>query len=78
MTFIGVAWNGSRDAMQAFVERHGLTFPNIVDPSGEVFARYGVPSQPAWVFIDADGGSTRVQGSLDDQELIAYIDAIVT
>lgn len=77
MTFIGVAWNGSREAMQAFVERHGLSFPNIVDPGGEVFARYGVPSQPAWVFIDADGGATRVQGSLDDQELVAYIDAIV-
>lgn len=63
--------------MQAFVERHGLTFPNIVDPSGEVFARYGVPSQPAWVFIDAEGRITRVQGRLDDQGLRANIDAIV-
>lgn len=78
MTFIGVAWNGSRDAMQAFVERHDLTFPNVVDPGGELFARYGVPSQPAWVFIDGDGETTRVQGSLDDRELTAYIDAIVT
>lgn len=78
MTFLGVAWNGSREAMQAFVERHGLTFPSLVDVAGGVFGRFGVPFQPAWVFIDERGTATRVQGSLDEESLQTYIDELVT
>lgn len=78
MTFLGVAWNGSREAMQAFVERHGLTFPSLVDVAGDVFGRFGVPFQPAWVFIDERGTATRIQGSLDEESLQTYIDELVT
>lgn len=76
MTFLGVAWNGSRQAMQDFVDRHGLTFPSLVDVSGDVFGRYDVPQQPAWVFIDDSGVATRVLGSLGASELQGYIDEL--
>lgn len=77
VTFLGVAWNGSREAMQDFVERHGLSFQSLVDVGGEVFGRYGVPYQPAWVFIDERGTATRVQGRLDEEALRTYIDDLV-
>lgn len=77
MTFLGVAWNGSREAMQDFVDRHGLSFPSLVDVSGEVFGRYGVPYQPAWMFIDDRGAGTRVLGSLDSSSLQKYLDDLV-
>lgn len=78
VTFLGVAWNGSRQSMQGFVDRHGLTFPSLIDLEGEIFGRYGVPFQPAWVFIDARGTATRVQGSLDAESLQSYIDELIT
>ncbi len=59
--------------MQSFVDRHGLTFPNLNDEPGDVFGRFGVPGQPAWVFIDADGQATRRVGALSDDELDAAL-----
>jgi hypothetical protein len=63
--------------MRAFVERHELTFPSVVDRPGEIFAEYGVPYQPAWVFLASDGTLTRFQGSLDAEALKSYLDALV-
>ena len=60
-----------------FIDRHGLSFPSMDDRTGAVFARYGVPFQPAWVFIDGSGERTRVQGSLDAESLIPYVEQIV-
>jgi len=67
--FYGVAWNGSTEYMLEFIDRHGITFPSLLDIAGDVFARYEVPYQPAWVFIDAGGAVTKVQGSLDRDSL---------
>ena len=65
----GVAWNGSGGDMQDFVNENGLSFTNINDSSGEVFARFNVPYQPAWVFIAKDGTVTTRIGVLSDLEL---------
>jgi peroxiredoxin len=63
--------------MLDFIGRHGLTFPSLRDNSGDVFARYDVPFQPAWVFIAADGDVTKVQGSLDAESLVPFIDDLL-
>lgn len=55
--------------MNAFIERHGLTFSSVNDGPGDVFARFGVSGQPAWVFVDAAGGTKRVLGSLSGSQL---------
>ena len=55
--------------MQDFVNENGLSFTNINDSSGEVFARFNVPYQPAWVFIDKDGTVTTRIGVISDEEL---------
>lgn len=55
--------------MEAFVDRHGLTFPNVNDEPGSVFGRFGVPGQPAWVFVAQDGTVTRRLGALDEAAL---------
>ena len=70
-----MAWFGSDDAMQGFVERHGLSFPNLNDEPGEVFARFGVPSQPAWAFIAADATVTVRVGVLGEADLSAALAA---
>ncbi len=51
--------------MQDFVQRHGITFPNVIDGNGDLFARFSVPVQPAWVFVAADGTADTNLGALD-------------
>jgi hypothetical protein len=71
-----VAWAGSVDAMNAFIERHALSFPSVNDQVGDVFASFGVSGQPAWVFLDDAGQATRVLGSLSADQLDEAIAAI--
>jgi hypothetical protein len=73
---IGIAWSGDDAAYAAFVDRHGLTFPNAVDDSGDVFAAFGVTGQPAWVFVSSDGSLDVEPGALDADELAARLAAL--
>jgi peroxiredoxin len=64
-----VAWYGSDDDFGAFVDEYGLTFTQLSDPDGEVFARFGVASQPAVAIVDAAGAVTVLRGATDGDEL---------
>lgn len=59
--------------MLDFVDRHSLSFPQVDDRPGEIFNRFGVPYQPAWVFLGADGKVIRIQGSLAGNEIADYV-----
>jgi peroxiredoxin len=69
VAFVGVAWQGSVERMQGFIDEHGLTFPTINDDPAVIFERFEVPYQPAWVFVAADGTLRQVLGSLEGAEL---------
>lgn len=71
MTIVGIGWNGSDEEIDGFVSRHGLTFTNVRDADGGIFASFGVGGQPAWVFQDASGDREIVLGALDDAGLSA-------
>ena len=66
---LGVAWTGSEESYQGFVDQHGLTFPQINDDPGEVFARFDVAFQPALVIVKADGSLETVAGAVDESLL---------
>jgi peroxiredoxin len=74
--FLGVAWRDSRDAMQAFVDRYGLEFPQLVDEDESIFARFDVPYQPAWAFISADGEVDMVFGPMSEDDLRATLEGL--
>ena len=59
--------------MQEFVAKHQLTFANIKDNDGLVFAQFDVAYQPAWVFIRQDGTSETNVGAMDEVALIAAL-----
>lgn len=65
----GVAWSGDADSYRGFIDRHGLTFPVIDDTTADVFRRYGVASQPAWVFVNRTGEVTVSPGALSEADL---------
>jgi peroxiredoxin len=72
--FIGVAWYGDIAAFDGFITKHGLTFPQVSDDAGDVFARFGVPSQPALVVISPDGEVQQLFGAVDE----ALLDDVLT
>jgi thioredoxin-related protein len=74
---IGIAWNGSTGQMRDFERRHGVTFPSMNDSTGDLFARFSVPAQPAWVFFRPDGSSVVSLGALEPDELRQRLAALV-
>jgi hypothetical protein len=68
--FVGLAHQGTADAMRDFVERHGLDHVRHgVDSGGALWAHFGVFAQPNWAFVTADGRVEKVSGALSDDEL---------
>ena len=72
----GVAWNGSEQSMQEFVTKHQLTFVNIKDNDGLVFAQFDVAYQPAWVFVQQDGTFETNLGAMDEVTLSALLEKL--
>jgi peroxiredoxin len=75
---LGVAWYGSDGQMQEFEDTFGLTFPTLRDDNGDIFAHFGVPAQPAWVFVSPDGTTERVLSELTPAEVRSRLDAMAT
>jgi hypothetical protein len=70
VTFVGIPAQDTDDAMRAFVDRHGLgAMPQVVDDEGDLWARFGVRVQPAWVFVPDDGEPVAVYGPLTGEAL---------
>jgi len=46
-----------------------LTFPQISDDPGTVFARFGVPAQPGLVVVAPDGEAQVLLGAVDSSTL---------
>ena len=64
-----MAWTGSDDSFQGFIDKHGLTFPQISDDPGNVFNRFGISYQPAIVVVRTDGSTEMIAGAVGDELL---------
>ena len=70
VTFVGVAAQDQASAMQKFVDTYPVKgFTHLADTDGAVWANFGVTYQPAYAFIDPDGGIDVVKASLSQAEL---------
>lgn len=68
---VGVASSGSLEDMQAFVTETGSgDLTHVADVPGEVWARFGVVTQPTFVFVDDDGRTQTVPGGLPQASLV--------
>ena len=77
--FVGVAARSDVAAMQGFVSKYNLSFTNLNDADGAIWARYDVPWQPAYVFYRPDGSSTFVNNptaAMPKQELSDRVAAL--
>jgi hypothetical protein len=51
--------------------------PQAVDDDGDLWARFRVRVQPAWVFVAPDGTTQTVLGALYDEALFDRIDDLL-
>jgi thiol-disulfide isomerase/thioredoxin len=80
VTFVGIAARSDVGQMQGFVDKYNLRFTNLNDADGSLWARFGVPWQPAYVFYRADGSSTFVNNpvaAMPEQELSDRVRALL-
>lgn len=69
MEFVGVAWTGDDTDFQNFIDKYELTFPTISDDPGDVYFRFEIPAQPAFVIVGTDGSTETLSGAVDDATL---------
>ncbi len=77
VTFLGIPGLGPEDDMRRFVDETGTEgFPHVVDGDGGLWARFGVVSQPAFVFVAGDGTAQSFMGSLPADQLRQRVSAL--
>jgi len=55
VTVVGVVYDDSLPAAQAFAHLYGSLYPSVVDPGGNIANRYGVLAPPTTFVIDRHG-----------------------
>jgi cytochrome c biogenesis protein CcmG, thiol:disulfide interchange protein DsbE len=69
VAFVGIDVKDFRGDARKFVERFGITYPNVYDGKGSTIGRYGVTGYPETFFIDAEGRVRhRIAGPVEDAE----------
>lgn len=64
--------------VQQFVEEHNLTFPILLDETGDMSTIYGAFSLPATIIIDREGNIAReIMGPMDEALLLAQVEPLL-
>ena len=76
--FLGVDSKDTTEAGAAFLGDVGVTYPQVVDPEGELLNHLGVPGLPVTVLLDDEGriAATHV-GQLDSESIEELLDNVV-
>lgn len=78
VAFLGVASRDEPDGAARFIERYGISYPNVFDDSGEVRRALGLRGFPTTYIFDAEGvGRATVIGGISEQQLAAQLDDLL-
>ena len=79
LLILGVDWGEGRDAVADFVDRYGVEYPILLDPSLENYYRWaGTDGLPRHYFIGAEGTVLReVIGPLDPARMVAIVEELL-
>ena len=79
LLILGVDWGEGRDAVSDFVQRYGVTYPILLDPSLDIYYRWaGSDGLPRHYFIGPEGTVLReVIGPLDPARMVAILDELL-
>jgi cytochrome c biogenesis protein CcmG/thiol:disulfide interchange protein DsbE len=72
LSVVGIAVGERQDVVEAFMRRHELRYPVLLDGDSSVARRYGLIGVPMNILVDRDGIVSIVKtGSVDDAMLAA-------
>ena len=77
LAVIGMAGLDSPDAMRAFVDEFGITFPNAVSEDGSLWPRFDIGLQGAWFFLNDDGRGEAIPYDLSGEQLADALDQLL-
>lgn len=67
----------SEIAIQKFIDQYDLSFPVVIDETGDVQKAYGIYPLPATFLIDSEGKIVDyIEGRMDDRDIQAYMERI--
>ena len=73
-TVLAVDQQESPEAVRAYFQELGLTFPTVIDGTGEVSSLYRVLALPTTYFVDRDGiVQIMHRGAMTEQQLENYL-----
>jgi len=74
-----VAGRAEAGAINMFIDLEGVSgFSHVADVEGDIWGEFGIVSQPAWAFIDADGNVEQVLGRLGEEALTERIQSLLS
>ena len=77
VVFIGIDFQDTKSDGLSFLEKHGITYLNVLDASGSTAISYGVTGTPETIFIDRQGVViSRVPYELTEQTLQSNLQLI--
>ncbi|WP_157246944.1 redoxin domain-containing protein [Nonomuraea typhae] len=77
VAFVGVASLDTEPAMKEFVQQTGTgAITHLSDEKGEVWAKLGIASQSTFLFMNADGSTTKATGPLGAEEVGARVEKL--
>ena len=77
--FVGVDTDDSEESAREFVREFGITYPNGLDPDGEITVDYGVVGLPVTFFVGRDGTiERRWVGEISGPQLARWLDDLVS
>jgi cytochrome c biogenesis protein CcmG/thiol:disulfide interchange protein DsbE len=79
LLILGVDWGEGRDSVIDFVDRYGVNYPILLDPTLETYYRWaGTDGLPRHYFIGAEGTVLReVIGPLDPSRMVAILEELL-
>lgn len=78
LVMVGVVHQDTEENAKDFIEKHGKTFPNGMDPKSRIAIEYGVYGLPETFFIDREGKIAHKHiGEISMEILIAETGAVV-
>ena len=79
VVFLGMDFQDLRSDGLSFLQKYGITYPNVLDASGSVAISYGVTGTPETIFIDQRGVVVqKVIGELTAQTLESNLKQVIS
>jgi thiol-disulfide isomerase/thioredoxin len=76
VSFVGVNVGDDDASVAAFIRDVGVTYPQYLDPRGELSASLGIAAVPATFLVERDGSHTVHSGVLDERDLAVWIQEV--